>query len=94
MRHELYVYTIVYILYNLWSAVCIVIPTDCIRLCKYTRDITKKIHRQSLFRSIKSHNLVYDFRQSTAINRWFKVDLKYSGQDEFIYMLMYIDRIF
>ena len=86
MRHELYVYTIVYILCNLWSAVCIVIPTDCIRLCKYTRDITKKNTQTELNYEYKSHNLVYDFRQSTGINRWFQVDLKYSGHNEFIYM--------
>ena len=43
------VYTIncVYLVY-----VCIVIPTDCIQLCKYTRDINKNIHRQRLIRGI------------------------------------------
>ena len=37
-------YTIVYIMYNLWSAARFVIPTVCIWLWKYTQDITKKNH--------------------------------------------------
>ena len=51
------VYTIVYIVYNLLSASCIVIPTVCIRLCKYTRDITKNTQTQ-LDKNYISHNLV------------------------------------
>ena len=37
------------------------------------------------------HNLVFDLRQSTAINCCFKVDLKYSGHNDFIYMTIYTD---
>ena len=44
--------TIVYILYKLWSAECIIIPTVCIRPCKHTGDITNKYTDTAYIRSI------------------------------------------